>query len=55
MIKRLKAVMLFLGVAHFIEASAAAFIATKKGKNPIVCFGKTLFMGVFFLILLIRK
>ncbi|MBN1290069.1 MAG: DUF4499 domain-containing protein [Actinobacteria bacterium] len=55
MLKRLRTVIFFLGVTHFIEATAAIFVARKKGENPVVCFGKTLFMGVFFLMPLIRK
>ena len=55
MLKQLRVVLVFLAITHFFEAMTAVFVAKKKGENPIICFGKTLFMGVFFLIPLVKK
>jgi len=44
-----------LTVMHFCEAIIAFRAAKKRGKNPVLYFLLTQFMGVFVLIPLLRK
>ena len=55
MMKRLKMLGVLLGITHFFEALTAAFMAKKKGENPVKYFVLTQFAGVFVLIPLMRK
>ncbi len=52
---KLKKAVRQLAVMHFLEALIAYRAAKKRGRNPVLYFFLTQFLGVFVLVPLLRK
>ncbi|MBU4173593.1 MAG: DUF4499 domain-containing protein [Actinobacteria bacterium] len=50
-----KWVFVFLAMCHLFEAMVAYHAAERRGKDPKEYFLKTLFLGVFILVPLLRE
>lgn len=51
---KVKKIIAFLAIMHFVEALLARRMAKKRGKSPCLYFVLTLFFG-FFTLLKLRK